>query len=103
MNRPTWRADVHAKRGLMERADVLVVNKADGDNVQRAKRAAHELKQAARLLHSAEDWQPPVLTASARQGTGLPELWAEVQRHSSGDALARARMDLVSGRLLATG
>lgn len=70
------------KRGLMERAAILAVNKADGDNVQRAERAAHELRQAARLLHPSDAaWIPPVLTTSARAATGLDALWEQVLAH----------------------
>ena len=80
------------KRGLFELTDVLVVNKADGDLVSAARRAAADYAAALRLLHprgsgelgeSAEPgWEPPVLAASALEGTGLSELWAQVQAHA---------------------
>ena len=70
------------KRGILELAEVIVVNKADDDNRESARRAAHELRQALRLVtpHGAL-WTPPVLTASARDGVGLDEVWAQVQAH----------------------
>ena len=70
------------KRGVMELADAVVVNKADGQNLQSANQARSQLQLAMGLLHSrSSDWQPPVLTASAQAGEGLAELWEHVQRH----------------------
>ncbi len=81
------------KRGLMERADVLVVHKCDGDNIDAAQRAAHELRQAVRLLHPASaPWVPPVLTASALADTGLSELWQTIARFGE-EARARGEHD----------
>ena len=74
------------KRGLFEVTDVLVVNKADGDLASAARRAVADYAAALGLLHprgSGESrWEPPVLAASAREGTGLSELWAQVQAHA---------------------
>ena len=72
------------KKGVLELADVIAVNKADGDYVLAAKSSARELAAALRLLHSGP--VPPVLTCSALEGTGLPELWAEIAKRQ--DALA---------------
>ena len=58
------------KKGVLELADVIAVNKADGDYVLAAKSSARELAAALRLLHSGP--VPPVLTCSALEGTGLP-------------------------------
>jgi LAO/AO transport system kinase len=70
------------KKGVLELADVVVVNKADGRHATEAKAAARELGGAIRLLYPRETlWRPPVLTASALEGTGLPELWAAVLEH----------------------
>src|SRR4051812_32427584 len=70
------------KKGVLELADVLAVNKADGPHATEAKAAARELAGALRLLRGAGDeWQPPVLTCSAREGTGLAELWQQIVRH----------------------
>ncbi|HET9141756.1 methylmalonyl Co-A mutase-associated GTPase MeaB [Actinophytocola sp.] len=70
------------KKGVLELADVIAVNKADGEHAREAGRAARELAGALRLLRSPEArWVPPVLTCSALAGTGLTEVWAEVERH----------------------
>jgi len=70
------------KKGVLELADVVVVNKADGRHATEAKAAARELSGAIRLLYPRETlWRPPVLAASALEGTGLAELWATVLEH----------------------
>ncbi len=70
------------KRGIVELADVVVVNKADGDRVKLARRAAGDYRHALRLLPPATPgWTTQVLSASALEGTGLPELWRAVQEH----------------------
>ena len=70
------------KKGVLELADVVVVNKADGRYATEAKAAARELSGAIRLLYPRETlWRPPVLTTSALEGTGLTELWATVLEH----------------------
>ncbi|MBF0177810.1 MAG: methylmalonyl Co-A mutase-associated GTPase MeaB [Magnetococcales bacterium] len=62
------------KRGIMELADILVVNKADGTMREMAKSAASLLRQALTLQNPpAPDWLPPVLLASAASGAGIPE------------------------------
>lgn len=70
------------KKGVLELADVVAVNKADGDFVRDAQRAARELAGALRLVHPADAlWTPPALTTSALTGDGLAEFWATVLRH----------------------
>ena len=70
------------KKGVLELADIVVVNKADGEHVREAAKAARELAGALRLSAPADAlWRPPVLTMSALEGTGLPELWDTVLRH----------------------
>jgi len=70
------------KKGVLELADVVVVNKADGEHAIEAKAAARELAGALRLIYPRETlWRPPVLTMSALEGTGLHELWDTVCRH----------------------
>ncbi len=70
------------KKGVLELADVVVVNKADGEHVVEARVAARELSSALRLIHPRGSlWRPPVLTMSAIEGSGVSELWAEVLRH----------------------
>jgi LAO/AO transport system kinase len=70
------------KKGVLELADIVVVNKADGDHLREAKSAARELSSAIRLIYPREAlWRPPVLTMSAMEKTGLTELWETVERH----------------------
>ncbi len=70
------------KKGVLELADVVVVNKADGAHAVEAKAAARELAGAIRLIYPRETlWRPPVLTMSALRGEGLAELWDTVLRH----------------------
>ena len=73
------------KRGLLELADVIAVNKADGDQVERANRAAMEYRTALHILAAGNpNWSPEVLTVSARDNTGLDALWTKVEeRHSA--------------------
>ncbi len=85
------------KKGVLELADIVVVNKADGDHLRDARLAARELSSAIRLIYPRETlWRPPVLTMSAVQGSGLPELWDTIERHrrvltEAGDFEARRR------------
>jgi LAO/AO transport system kinase len=70
------------KKGVLELADIVVVNKADGKHEAEAKSAARELSGAIRLIYPRETlWRPPVLTMSALHGTGLAELWDTVVEH----------------------
>jgi LAO/AO transport system kinase len=67
------------KKGVIELADMIAVNKADGDNVQRAKSAAAEYRAALNILvPRSPNWSPPVLPYSALTGQGIDELWAKV-------------------------
>lgn len=89
------------KKGVLELADVVVVNKADGDHLAEARSAARELAGAIRLIHPRETlWRPPVLTMSALEGTGVQELWGTVERHrqvltDAGEFEARRRAQQV--------
>jgi GTPase len=70
------------KKGVLELADIVVVNKADGEYLAEARSAARELSAGIRLIHPHETlWRPPVLTMSATEGTGLIELWDTIERH----------------------
>ena len=80
------------KKGLLELADVVAVNKADGDNLARATAAAASLKAALHILaSSAGSDEPPVLTYSALKGEGIDRLWRGALDH-------RAKLEK-SGRL----
>jgi LAO/AO transport system kinase len=70
------------KRGVLELADVIAVNKADGDREREAKSAARELAGALRLLaQPSTSWTTPVLTCSALTGAGLDEIWTRIGAH----------------------
>jgi GTPase len=70
------------KKGVVELADMIAINKADGDNLKRAKAAAAEFKSALQILAPrSATWQPPVVTCSAMTGDGIPALWAAVLAH----------------------
>ena len=72
------------KKGVLELADVIAVNKADGPHERDARAAARELAGALRLMHPADAaWTPPVLSCSARESTGLDTLWERVEQHRS--------------------
>jgi LAO/AO transport system kinase len=85
------------KKGLVELADMIAVNKADGDNVKRATTAAAEYRAALHILSPrSPNWTPPVLTYSALTGNGITELWQQVLAHrermtKSGELAARRR------------
>jgi LAO/AO transport system kinase len=67
------------KRGLLELADIIAVNKADNDNIERANRAATEYRTALHILAASNTmWQPAVLTLSARDNVGLDALWDKI-------------------------
>ncbi|MFZ1410305.1 MAG: methylmalonyl Co-A mutase-associated GTPase MeaB, partial [Micropruina sp.] len=70
------------KRGILEMADVITVNKADGDHEGEARIAARELVIAMKLISSdPHARRPPVLTSSALTGKGLDEVWQAVLDH----------------------
>lgn len=70
------------KKGVLELADLVAVNKADGKHATDAKNAARELAGALRLIYPHDAiWKPPVLTMSAIEGIGLDEYWDTVLRH----------------------
>jgi len=70
------------KKGVIELADMIAVNKADGDNVKRAKAAAAEYAAALHILTPrSPHWTPPVVTYSALTGDALAELWGQILAH----------------------
>ncbi|MDT8909534.1 methylmalonyl Co-A mutase-associated GTPase MeaB [Amycolatopsis sp. PS_44_ISF1] len=89
------------KKGVLELADVIAVNKADGPHENDAKRAARELSGALRMIYGRDaSWTPPVLTCSALEGSGLDRVWGEIGRHrdllaESGELADRRRRQQV--------
>ncbi|MCG7204854.1 methylmalonyl Co-A mutase-associated GTPase MeaB [Streptomyces arenae] len=82
------------KKGVLELADVIAVNKADGPHERDARSAARELAGALRLMHGKDAfWTAPVLSCSARESTGLELVWERLEQH-------RALLDS-TGRLAA--
>jgi LAO/AO transport system kinase len=83
------------KKGVVELADMIAVNKADGDNVVRAKAAAAEYRAALHILTPrSPNWMPPVVTYSALTGDGIADLWKHILDHretlsASGEIAAR--------------
>jgi len=70
------------KKGVLELADALVVNKCDGDSEDQARRTRADYAQALRLIRpKSEHWTTPVLAVSALESTGLTELWGTVLKH----------------------
>jgi len=68
------------KRGIMEMADAIVINKADGDNIKQAQAAKTEFARALHLYPPKENgWTPKVLTCSALEKSGLKEVWELIQ------------------------
>jgi LAO/AO transport system kinase len=87
------------KRGILEIADVIAVNKADGDREGEARSAARELAGALRLVHGREGWVAPVVTCSSLTGTGVEDVWERVLAHrdhlgKDGLGAKRARQQL---------
>ncbi|HYD98216.1 MAG TPA: methylmalonyl Co-A mutase-associated GTPase MeaB [Alphaproteobacteria bacterium] len=86
------------KRGIMELADIVVVNKADGPMLAQARHTAADYRHALGLMRRAlPDWKVPVLQCSALEGTGVAELWAAVEdlhrRLAEGGRLAERRAE----------
>ena len=83
------------KKGVVELADMIAVNKADGDNIPRAKLAAAEYGAALHILAPrSPNWSPPVITCSALKGDGIEAVWAHILDHrkrltASGELQAR--------------
>ena len=70
------------KRGIMEMADGIVINKADGDNIDRARLAQAQFRSALHLFPpTASGWTPEVLTYSGYYGLGIEEIWEMVDRY----------------------
>ncbi len=70
------------KRGILELADAIVVNKADGDNLERAMQAKNIYSDALHLFSAdTTGWSPPVLTCSALKMNGIEDVWETILDH----------------------
>jgi LAO/AO transport system kinase len=90
------------KRGILELADLIAINKADGDNLQAAELARAEFERALEILRPTDEsgWKPRVVTSSGRTGAGLDEIWKIIGEHhqllsASGELENRRRRQLL--------
>jgi LAO/AO transport system kinase len=85
------------KKGILELADALAVNKADGESLKAAGRAAAEYRGALKLFrHTTTTWDPPVVLVSALESRGMDAVWAIVEEHrakltASGELVVKRR------------
>ncbi|MBW2336484.1 MAG: methylmalonyl Co-A mutase-associated GTPase MeaB [Deltaproteobacteria bacterium] len=85
------------KKGVLELADTIAINKADGNNIEHARKAKIEYEKALNLLTpSSKIWSPPVLTCSAVTLDGIDEIWQTILDHrkkleSSGELADKRR------------
>ncbi len=90
------------KKGVLELADALVVNKADGENLRAAERTRVDHERALALLRPASShWRPVVMAVSALNGEGIDEFWKAVLEHREamtecGELEARRRLQAVA-------
>ena len=102
------------KKGIIELADMIAINKADGDNVLRAQRSAGEYQNAIAIFTpKGAAWMPPVVTISGRENKGLDALWDKITEHrdlmtNNGELAARRQRqavewmrDMLGDRLMA--
>jgi LAO/AO transport system kinase len=90
------------KRGILELADLIAINKADGNNVQAAEVAQAEFQRALEIVRPSGEgmWNPRVVTSSGRSGAGLDEIWSIIREHhellsSNGELEHRRRGQLL--------
>jgi LAO/AO transport system kinase len=70
------------KRGIMEMADIIAINKSDGQNIHKASLAASQFRNALHLFPPSDSgWEPKVLTCSAHESTGIESIWSEVNEY----------------------
>jgi LAO/AO transport system kinase len=90
------------KKGMIELADMLAINKADGDNIARSRATAAEYSAALHILGPrSPHWAPPVIAYSALTGTGIAEIWERIRDHrqrmqAAGEDVARRRRQQVT-------
>ena len=94
------------KRGIVELADIVLINKADGEFLDHANRAAADYANALRLIRPrVAGWEPPVRAVSALTGTGVDAVWDDVVRFrrllEANGAWSRRRAEQAKAALLA--
>ena len=101
---PGWGDAVQAnKAGLMEIADLFVINKADRPGVSETRRDLDQMLELSAVAPGPDPWRPPIMATVASTGEGTAELWAELDRHAahleaSGEAATR-RADRLAAEL----
>jgi LAO/AO transport system kinase len=86
------------KKGILELADALAINKADGENLGPAQQAVAQYRAALNLFeHASPNWDPPVITVSGLEATGMDRVWGIIEAHrarlSASSELARKRRE----------
>ena len=72
------------KKGIMEMADMVVINKADGDNVKKSEMAKRQYQNALHIFPLSDSgWSPVVSTASAIKNTGIDTVWDEITKYKT--------------------
>jgi LAO/AO transport system kinase len=70
------------KKGILELADLIAVNKCEGDNEQKAEAARQHYANALHIMSpSSPNWRPPVVKISGLTGLGLADLWNRIEEH----------------------
>lgn len=70
------------KKGIVELADAIVINKADSANIELAARASQEIKMALHYMQKTSQWEVPVLTCSALENRGIEEIWQTISQYT---------------------
>jgi LAO/AO transport system kinase len=95
---PGWGDSVQAnKAGLMEIADIFVINKADRKGVEETRRDVEQMLELSDLAHDA--WRPPIIATVCNTGEGVPTLWEAIAEHrgvieASGELIQRRQFRL---------
>jgi LAO/AO transport system kinase len=90
------------KKGVLEIADMIAVNKSDGDNATRARQAASEYRAALNIMAAkSSSWTPPVVLISGLANLGLDEMWGQIETHrtklgATGEFAERRRVQQVA-------
>jgi LAO/AO transport system kinase len=89
-----------AKRGILELVDVIVVNKADGDLLVEAKKTRDDYDVSSKLFLRDAAWQVPVVLASAKEGSGVDDVWKKIQLHGRDEGRRVAQAERALWRTL---